>query len=121
LNNNGSRVSSIPMWNMGSNKFYPVSMIMNSPNHWGDKVSGNKHTFFIIDKAINDESPRGIFNEFLKSELTEHKRVFELLGSKLKIEKTDNQLSGLGFSSTQRNEVIVKVSGAFTRIIKVKF
>lgn len=123
LDNNSSDVSSSPLWNMCTNKFYRISMIMNSPNHWdeNDKKQGNKHTFFIINDAINNESPRGIFNEFLKPELYEHKRAFELLGSKLKIEHLDNQLSGLGFSSTQRNEVIVKVTGNFTRILKVKF
>jgi hypothetical protein len=31
------------------------------------------------------------------------------------------QLSGLGFSSTQRNSVLCRVSGSFSRVIKIVF
>ena len=48
----------------------------------------------------------------------EHHRVFEALASKAKTEYSDNQLSGLGFSSTQRNELIVKVDN---KTFKIKF
>lgn len=117
-----SKVSGISreIWGIDTNKFHKVSMILNSPNHW-DKPIGNKHTFFIIDKVKNPERPRGIFNEFLKPEYLKHKKVFELLGNKLKVEDSEQQLAGLGFSSTQRAEVICKVSGKFPRLIKVKF
>lgn len=33
----------------------------------------------------------------------------------------EHQLSGLGFSSTMRNSVIVKVDGTFSRTLKVNF
>lgn len=117
-----SKVSGISreIWGIDTNKFHKVSMILNSPNHW-DKPIGNRHTFFIIDKVKNPDSPRGIFNEFLKPELLKHKRVFELLGSKMKVADSEQQLSGLGFSSTKRAEVICRVSGKFTRLVKVKF
>ena len=37
------------------------------------------------------------------------------------VESSDDQVSGLGFSSTQRNSVIAKVEGSFTRTVKINF
>lgn len=116
-----STLLSKEVWGISTNKFHKVSMVMLSPNHWGNKQYGNKHTFFIMDKAINPDRTRGLFNEFLKPELLKNKRVFELLANKMKVEDSEQQLSGLGFSSTQRDEVIVRVTGKFTRLIKVEF
>jgi len=75
----------------------------------------------MLDKCINDTNPNGFFNEFLKEELMVHKKVFEALGSEMKVADSNNQLSGVGFSSTQRNEIICKVEGSFTRTIKIIF
>lgn len=115
-----STVVSKEKWNLATNKFQKVSMIMNSPNYWENNI-GNKHFFFILENARTDESPRGFFNEFLKEDLLKNKRVFEVLGSKLKVKQSDKQLSGLGFSSTQKNHLICKVEGKFKRVVKVNF
>lgn len=116
-----SEQASREVWGINTNQFQKVKMIMNSPNHWDDKVIGNKHYFFMLEDCKNEDTARGFFNEFLKEEMNEHRKVFEVLGSKMKVEKTDNQLSGVGFSSTQRNSIICKVSGSFARTVKVNF
>ena len=108
-------------WNLATQKFHKVSMVMNSPNYWDEKATGNKHYFFMLEDCLNPDKARGFFNEFLTEELREHRKVFEVLGSKMKTEQADNQLSGLGFSSTQRNHVFCKVAGSFARTVKIIF
>lgn len=116
----GSQTKNI--WGLTTGKFHPVSACMYSPNYWdGQSGIGHKHYFFLVKDCINDESPNGFFNEFLKEDLMPHKRVFEALGSKMKVENSENQLSGLGFSSTKRAAVVCKVKGSFTRLLKVLF
>lgn len=105
-------------WGISTNMFHPVSMVMWSPNHWTDQI-GNKHLFFMIDGCKSDEQARGIYNEFLRGDLNKHRRVMELLGSKTTLAAAEDQLSGLGFSTTVRNEVVLRVGGNITRTIKV--
>lgn len=109
------------LWDINTNNFHNVSMVMNSPNHWDGEKTGNKHWFFMLDKCNNDKQARGFYNEFLSNELHEHRKVFEMLGSKLKTELSDNQLSGLGFSATKRDSVLCKVYGSFDRVVKINF
>ena len=117
-----STTSSKEIWNIKTNTFVPVSVIMYSPNYWDEQEGiGNRHYMFMLKGCKNDESPNGFFNEYLKAELAEHKRVFEALGSKMKVDDSDNQLSGVGFSSTKRDEVVVKVIGNTERLLKIKF
>ena len=75
----------------------------------------------MLKDCKNPENPSAFFNEFLKNELNEYRHVLEALGSKLAVETVDDQLSGIGFSSTRHNELIVKVSGATERIMKIHF
>lgn len=109
------------IWNVSTNTFQKVSVIMNSPNYWDDLTVGNKHYFFMLEGCLNDGKARGFFNEFLKPELDEHRKVIEMVGAKMKTEESDKQLSGLGFSSTQRNSVLCRVKGNFSRVIKICF
>jgi len=114
-----SKSFSKQMWNLNSNKFHKVNLLCYSPNYWDDQQEiGNKHYFFMLEGCKSPEA-RGFFNEFLKQELLSEKRVFEALGSKMKVEPSDDQLSGIGFSSTQKTEFIIKVTGQFTRTLKV--
>lgn len=109
------------VWGMATEQFQKVSVIMNSPNHWDGQAIGNKHYFFMLEDAKQPGATRGFYNEYLRNELNEHRKVFEHLAGKMKVPASDEQLSGLGFSDTQRNELTVKVTGAFTRTLKVIF
>lgn len=118
-----SSISSQTLWSKTTNQFHPVTTMMLSPNYWDEQQgNGNKHFLFIIDGCINNESPNGFFNEFLRNDLMPHKRVFEALGGKMQVtSENPKQLSGVGFSSTQRNSVIAKVTGHTQRTIKITF
>ncbi|EDL0984670.1 hypothetical protein COP89_22520 [Salmonella enterica subsp. enterica serovar Typhimurium] len=109
------------IWGIKTATFQKVQLVLNSPNHWDGEQTGNKHVFFILEGCANPEGTRGFYNEYLKPELDKYRKVFEMLGSKMKVQPNENQLSGLGFSTTQRNHVFVKVSGAFNRTVKVIF
>lgn len=106
-------------WGIDTMKFQKVSCIMLSPNYWEGNAVGNKHYFFMLDGCKNPDPVRGFFNEYLRPDLEkQHHRVFEALASKAKTEYNDNQLSGLGFSVSQRNELVVKVDN---KTFKIKF
>lgn len=109
------------IWSLDNKNFHKVDMIMNSPNHWDDECVGNKHTFFVLEGCKNPDSVRTFYNEYLRQDLNEHRKVFEVLASNLKAEYSDEQLSGVGVSSTLDKEVVVKVTGINTRLFKIKF
>lgn len=109
------------VWGVKTNTFQRVTSIMLSPNHWDGQGVGNRHYFFTLEGCKNDGKARGFFNEFLKSELDPHRKVLEMVGSKMLTEESEHQLSGLGFSSTQRNSVLCRITGNVSRIINITF
>lgn len=108
-------------WNLKTQEFQRVNVLMMSPNFWGERGVGNKHYFFMLDGCRNDGTARGFYNEFLMESLTPHRKVIEMVGAKMRTDESENQLSGLGFSSTQRNNVLARVKGSFTRTVKITF
>lgn len=117
------RSSSKEYWNIKTNTLVPVKSIILSPNHWNEnKPHGNKHWFFILNECKNPNPVRGIYSEFLTQELQTHRKVFEILGDKTKCPVVEEQLSGVGFSSTIPNNLIVQVTGPkLNKIYDVKF
>ena len=98
-------------WNVAMNDFVPVSLICYSPNFWNGNEFGNKHIFFMLKDCINDTNPSGWFNEYLNNELHPHRKVMEALSSMMRVEDSENQLSGIGFSLGKlgANKITVKV------------
>lgn len=121
----GSQTSSKEIWGITTNNFVPVSTVMYSPNYWNQqKGIGHKHYFFMLQGCKNPDTPNGFYNEFLRDDLREHRKVFEALGSKMMVNPSDDQLSGLGFSSTRRNDLVVRAhmnNKGETKVIRIKF
>lgn len=116
------------IWGMQSNEFHNVNIALLSPNYWDENAgiedavgTGNKHYFFMLEGAKADEHPRGFSNEFLRADLKPHRKVFEVLSHRLIIEQSDDQLTGLGFSYTKRDSVVVRVTGSTKRIMRIVF
>ena len=117
-----SNLSSKEIWNLKTNQFIPASVVCLSPNYWDSQNGiGNLHYMFMLKNCINHESPNAFFVEFLKQDLVPHRKFFEALGAKMALKDTEDQLSGVAFSSTKRNELLVKVKGNVERMVKIKF
>lgn len=99
------------VWSVPTEHLIPVHTLMSSPNHWDGQTAGQKHWFFILKDCKNPNAVRGIYNEFLNPALDQHRKVFEVLGSKTKCQPTDDQLSGVGFSSARGDSVTAVVKG----------
>ena len=106
-----SGATSQEKWGLKTLDLVRVNSVVLSPNHWDDRAVGNKHWFFILDGCRNPLPARGIYNEFLRPDLEKHRKVFEVLGDKTKCPPAEEQLSGVGFSSTRNDRVTVVATG----------
>ncbi len=110
------------IYGLESNNFHKVNLVCLSPNHWGENNVGNKHYMFMLDNCKSPTSIRSFHAENLISELASHRAVLEVLGNTTMIEPTEKQqLSGLGFNSTIKDELIVRLQGSHKRAMKIKF
>lgn len=114
-----SSTSSQKKWGIDTMTIVPVDTAMASPNYWDGQGVGNRHWFFFLKGCRNPDEVRGIYNEFLRPELEQHRKVFEVLGSKTKCPSTADQLSGVGFSSTRGDSVVAVVNNG--RAYRVQF
>ncbi len=109
-------------WGIKTESLVKVQTIMLSPNYWDENEVGNKHYFFLLEGCKVDGPARGIYNEFLSSKLEKHRKVFEVLGDKTKCPVVEDQLSGLGFSSTRGDKIVASVkSERATRLFNINF
>ena len=74
-----------------------------------------------MENCKNSNSVRGFHNEHLISDLLPHRKVLDVLGDSALITPCERHLAGVGFNSTVREEVIVRLSGSHKRIVKLKF
>jgi hypothetical protein len=113
--------SGVTKWGIKTGQFQRVRAITLSPNHWTRPI-GNRHFMFLLDGCMSDEQTRPFLNEQLVDALTKDRKVLEALGSKIEVAPAQGaELSGVGFSDTQRNHLYVEVEGAFKRTLKVLF
>ena len=120
-----STSSNKDIYNIETNSFHKVNLMCLSPNYWDSNIKkeGNKHFFFMLDKCIADSSIRSFHNENLLGSLAEHRKVLDVLGAvnTLESKASPKQLSGVGFNSTVRDDVILRLSGSFKRLVRVTF
>jgi hypothetical protein len=114
--------SSREIWGIQTEKLTRVSSVMLSPNHWDGKEAGARHVFFMLEGCKNPEPARGLYNEFLSPKIEKHRKVFEVLGDKIKCEVVDDQLSGVGFSPAKNESLVVVAQGhKFNKTYEVLF
>lgn len=109
------------LWGLETNEFHKVNLICNSPNHWGDNNIGTKEYFFMLQDCLTPDSMRAFHVDQLNSELMANRKAIDLLGNYKMVEPSNKQLSGIGFNSTQRDEVVVRVTGTHKRVLKIQF
>ena len=115
-----SKFNSKEKWGLKTGQFHRVKALTLSPNYWNKEI-GNKHFFFFLENCVADEPIRGFYNEQLRQDLDKDRKVFELLGSKIEVEPSSDELSGVGFCDTERNNIVVEIESAFKRLLKIKF
>lgn len=109
------------VWGVETEQWCPVKLVTKSPNFWNDQRVGNEHTFFILKDCASPEPVRGFFNEYLRPELRDDRKVFEALGAKLTAAPDADGLAGLGFTRGSGAELQVLVHGAVDHVVTVEF
>lgn len=107
------------IWGVPTQTFRKVNIVALSPNHWDDRAVGNRHVMFFLDGCVREGTARGFYNEYLAPALEPHRKVMEMVGSRMKTETSDRQLSGIGLSATKKDHLLVRVKGAVTRPLKI--
>jgi hypothetical protein len=102
-------LSAKTIWSIDTNQFHPCTLICTTPNHWGNNNVGNKHYLFMLQDCKSDESIKGFHAENLREDLHEIRKQIDVLGNLLSIAPSSEQLCGLGFNATVRDELVAKI------------
>lgn len=116
--NGTSSIKTEEVWGIETNQFVPVELAFVSPNYW-DGNHGNKHFMFSLKGCVNPERPSGFFLEYLRGDLHDVRRALQTLVNKMRVEPSEEQVSGIGFSESMQDNFIAKVYGQTVRIVKV--
>ena len=65
----------------------------------------------MLDSCKSDMALRGFYNEFLRSELSANRKVFEMVGSKMQVDEANNGLYGIGFTKGRCDTLVIRVDG----------
>lgn len=109
------------IYSLQSGHFHKVKLACLSPNHWGDNAIGNKYYFFFLEGAQAQKSMRSFHNENLKGDLVVHRKVMEVLANTTMVESVQDELSGIGFNATVRDDLVLRLKGSHKRVVRVKF
>lgn len=104
------------MFGVMTGRWQKVSAIMWSPNYWGENRVGNQHLMVMLENARINEPLRPFSNEYLDPDLYSQRRVFELLSERLKVQPSERQFTGVGFSVTQNKSFIAQVDGVVYQV-----
>ncbi len=110
------------IYGIDTNEFHKVNLICLSPNHWETAI-GNKYYFFMLENCRTTDSIKSFHNEHLIPELLQFKHMTNAISAITMIEPSGaEQLSGLGFNATLRNELLLRItSGTLKRVVKILF
>lgn len=99
---------------VSGDKFIDIKNVIKSPNAWNGETIGNEHIIFLADDVEVKFNVRGFYNEQLNSKLEEHRKVTEILGSKLKIDPVEfespDTVKGYGISTTSNNVFYLRLT-----------
>lgn len=102
--------ANITSWGVKLGGVVPVTLITKSPSHWdGESCNGNLIYMFALAGCKADIPLAGVHNEYLHPDIHSKRRVIQNLIESSKVEPTEDQTSGIGFSTTRRPTAVVEV------------
>lgn len=97
------------LWGLPCDQFYPVHMIIPSPDNWGREEVAQ---YFFFIEGLNNDGPKAIIAEMIDPTIRKnHKKALELMARNLEIKPSIDQLSGVGISTSITASIIIRKDG----------